>query len=206
MAGAAAPRALVAFGALARHVGVWLVATALLVGVGDEVWARLRHRQRMRLTRRQSERERRELEGDPRRRRERRRLHAEVVSAPTVSTTAADARRAALVVTGDDGGALAVALEYRPHVGAGRAPVVVVTGRRAAAAHLIGEARAAGVPIFADAPLARALGEVAPGVEIPVAIYRPVAEFLRIAGLGRAIVDRSQDQSLDRSDPPPAPV
>ena len=191
MAGAGAPRALAAFGALARHVGVWLVAAALLVGVGDELWARLRHRGRLRLTRRQSERERRELEGDPRRRRERRRLHAEVVSAPTVPATAADARRAALVVTGDGagGGALAVALEYRPHAGDGRAPVVVVTGRRAAAARLIGEARAAGVPIFADAPLARALGELAPGAEIPVATYPSVAEFLRIAGLGRAIVD-----------------
>jgi flagellar biosynthesis protein FlhB len=195
-AGAAAPRALSAFGTLARQLGLRLAAAALLVGAGDEIWARLRHRQRMRLTRRELERERRELEGDPHRRRERRRRHAALGAGDPDLADVAVARRADLVVTG---GALAVALGYQPE--GGGAPVVVVTARGAGAARLIAEARAAGVPIFADAALARVLGDLAPGVEIPAATYQPVAEFLRITGLGRAIVERYDPMAVRAAAP-----
>ena len=61
--------------------------------------------------------------------------------------------------------------------------MVVAAGRgAAAAARVVGEARAAGVPIAGDAALAEALAELPPGAEIPEATLR--------GGRGAAAPDR----------------
>ena len=69
----------------------------------------------------------------------------------------------------------------------GRAPIVVAAGRGGlAAARVVDEARAAGVPIAADAALAGTLAELPPGAEIPEATYEAVAALLhRIGGWPR---------------------
>ncbi len=189
LAGVAPSRALAVFGAVAQRLGLRLILAALAAGVADELWVRVRHRQRLRMTRSEIERERKELEGDPlhrqARRREQRRLHG--ASGEAIG----DVRTADLVVTageGDGDNAVAVALAYDPD--GARAPVVVAAGQRATAAHLTEVARAAGVPIVGDAALAGALLATAPGAEIPAATFEAVAELLHRIGVGRAVARR----------------
>jgi flagellar biosynthesis protein FlhB len=173
--GGAAP--LVVFGAVAERLGARLILAALLAGVADEIWVRLRHRRRLRMTRSEIDRERKELEGDPIHRQARRREHQRLRGDGDPGA-AGDVRRADLVVTGGD--AIAIALRYAPD--GGRAPFVLAVGRGAAAARVIDEARAAGVPIAADAALAGALAALRPGAEIPEATYEAVAALLH--GIG----------------------
>ena len=69
---------------------------------------------------------------------------------------------------------LAVALHYeRPG-----APRVVATGRGPIGSKIIEVARSHGIPIEENPGLAQALSEVELGEEIPVELYRAVAEVL----------------------------
>ena len=179
LAGAPPSRALAVFGAVAQQLGLRLILAALAAGAADEVWVRLRHRRRLQMSRSEIERERKELEGDPIRRQARRREQQRLHSA------SGDVRGADLVVTAgesDGESAIAVALRYDPD--GGRAPVVVASGQRAAAAHLSDRARAAGVPIVADTALAGALLATDPGAEIPGATFEAVAALLHRIGVG----------------------
>ena len=69
---------------------------------------------------------------------------------------------------------LAVALHYEKP----GAPRVVATGRGSIGAKIIEVARAHGVPIEENPGLAAALSDVDLGDEIPVELYRAVAEVL----------------------------
>lgn len=69
---------------------------------------------------------------------------------------------------------LAVALHYESP----GTPVVVAKGRGAIGEKIIETARAHGVPIEENAGLATALSEVEIGNEIPVDLYKAVAEVL----------------------------
>lgn len=71
---------------------------------------------------------------------------------------------------------LAVALDYDKD--AGEAPRVVATGKGAIGTKIIETAQAHGVPIEENAELAAALSEVEIGEEIPVELYKAVAEVL----------------------------
>jgi len=72
------------------------------------------------------------------------------------------------------GDPLAVALQYE----APGTPRVVASGRGAIGQKIIEVARAHGVPVEENAGLAEALSEVEIGNEIPVELYRAVAEVL----------------------------
>ena len=72
---------------------------------------------------------------------------------------------------------LAVAVKYDPETM--DAPRVVAKGQRLIAEKIKEVARAAGVPVVEDKPLARALYKMAEvGQEIPIELYRAVAEVL----------------------------
>jgi flagellar biosynthesis protein len=72
------------------------------------------------------------------------------------------------------GDPLAVALEYE----APGTPRVIASGRGEIGKKIIEVARAHGVPVEENAGLAEALSEVEIGNEIPVELYRAVAEVL----------------------------
>jgi FlhB-like protein len=59
------------------------------------------------------------------------------------------------------------------------APRVVAQGQGEVARRIIEAARARGVPVVRDVPIARALAELEVGEEIPEALYEAVAEILR---------------------------
>jgi len=184
LAGAPAARILDVFGATARQLGLRLLAGALLIGAADAVLARRRHRRALRMTRRELDRERRELEGDPIQRAERRRRSAEDLETQPPRALPDPV----LVVTGgaptggDEGDpVIAVALAYER--GGARAPIVVASGRRAEAARIAAAARAAFVPVFDDGALALALGGLDAGAEIPEETYDRVAELMRAGAL-----------------------
>ncbi|MBI3433735.1 MAG: EscU/YscU/HrcU family type III secretion system export apparatus switch protein [Proteobacteria bacterium] len=71
---------------------------------------------------------------------------------------------------------LAVALEYARNDGA--APRVVAAGRGELGAKIVATARAHGVPIEENPALAAALSDIDIGAEIPLELYRAVAEVL----------------------------
>jgi flagellar biosynthesis protein len=73
-------------------------------------------------------------------------------------------------------GALAVALQYERQDGG--APRVVASGRGAIGEKIIETARASGVPLESNPALAAALAEVEIGEEIPLDLYKAVAEVL----------------------------
>ena len=85
---------------------------------------------------------------------------------------------------------IAVAIRYDGR--SMRAPKVLAKGKRLLAERIIGIARARGIPVVQDIPLARALYTlVEVGGEIPLALYRAVAKILayvyaQAAGRGAA--------------------
>jgi flagellar biosynthetic protein FlhB len=72
---------------------------------------------------------------------------------------------------------LAIALKYTDSDE--QAPSVVAHGQGEMAKLIVEAARAYGVPIVRDVPVARALNDLEVGEEIPEALYEAVAEILR---------------------------
>ena len=172
LTGASAARLLAALGALTGRLAVRLAAVGVALGALDAFLVARRHRRGLRMTRQEVRREHKEAEGDPAHRGERLRLHREIVEQRMID----DVRRADFVVVNPEH--IAVALRYDPEGDA--APVVVAKGERLVAERIKQIAREAGVPIFRDVGLARALVELGEGGEIPPALYEAVAEILRV--------------------------
>jgi flagellar biosynthesis protein FlhB len=187
LAGVPARRALAAFGVTAQRLGGRVLLAVLFIGAADYAWARRRHQRALRMTRRDIERERRELEGDPHARAERRRRQGERKIGEAINEAINAISGADLLITGtsdSDGNMDPVVALVHDRSGA-RAPLVVAIGRRAVAPAWVAAARTAGVAVVADAALAAALGDLDVGAEIPESTYEPVARLLRDAlGLG----------------------
>jgi flagellar biosynthesis protein FlhB len=170
--GARAQAVLVVLGRTAQTLGGRLALVAVALGIADYAFRRRQHRRSLRMTRAEVHREQRETEGDPRHKAERQRLHRELGEQRML----ADVRKADFVVVNPDH--LAIALQYDRQ--GEEAPVVVARGERLLAERIKEVAREAGIPIYRDVNLARALGELEEGDEIPEALYEAVAEILRV--------------------------
>jgi flagellar biosynthesis protein FlhB len=172
LAGATPPVLLAGLGALSQRVIFWMLLVTVVMGVADYLLVRGSHLRSLRMTRDEVRREYKESEGDPSHRAERQRLHRELLEQRMVE----DVRKADFVVVNPDH--IAVALRYDQE--GQSAPLVVAKGQRLVAERIKQVAREAGVPIFRDVSLARALREVEEGDEIPEALYQAVAEILRV--------------------------
>ncbi len=126
---------------------------------------------RLRMSKDEVRREHREAEGDPEHKAARERAHHEVL----FSVQLANVKSAHIVVVNPTH--IACALRYRE--GDDDAPVLVAAGMGANALQIIDAARAYGVPILRDVPLARSLYELAIDEGIPEILYETVAEVLR---------------------------
>lgn len=153
--------------ALLRDVALLLFALAL----ADVLITRRAYFAKLRMTKDEVKREAKESDGDPHLKAAREQAHHEMMSQASMAAV----RSATVVVVNPTH--VAAALRYRD--GEDDAPEVVAKGEGAHAALIIETARAAGVPIVRDIPLARALLELEEGESIPEALYEATAEVLR---------------------------
>jgi flagellar biosynthetic protein FlhB len=170
--GSVAGSAQLAFAA-AAGLSVKLAGAYLLLAGADYAVQRARVEARLRMTRAEIREELRETEGSPEVRRRIRQRQRRA----TRQRMMAAVRTATVVVTNPVH--LAVALRY-VH-GVTLAPTVVAKGRGYVALRLKEEARAHGVEIVENAPLAQALyRSTEVGDAIPPELYRAVAELLAV--------------------------
>ncbi len=143
----------------------------LLIGLLDLAWVRLRYHERLKMTPREVRDELKEREGSPQIRGRRRALQREL----SRQRMLAEVARADAVVTNPTH--YSIALRYdRAQMAA---PMVVARGRGELALRIRREARAHGVPIVENPPLARVLyGAGRVGREVPEQLFQAVAEVL----------------------------
>ncbi|HEX3775308.1 MAG TPA: EscU/YscU/HrcU family type III secretion system export apparatus switch protein [Polyangiaceae bacterium] len=174
--GNARAAALVA-GNVARHLAWFAAAIGLSLGLVDLLLSRRAWLTRHRMSKDEVKREHRESEGDPAIKAARRRAHQEALTGATLGAV----KTASVVIVNPTH--LATALKYSEEESA---PSVVAQGQGEVAKLIIEAARAYGVPVVRDVPVARALNELEIGDEIPEALYEAVAEILREIWQGEA--------------------
>jgi|HubBroStandDraft_1064217.scaffolds.fasta_scaffold15147_3 flagellar biosynthesis protein FlhB len=167
-------------GVLASQAGERLAWRAALLGlmlsVVDVLVVRRSWLKGLMMTKAEVRRDHRDAEGDPAVKAARERAYRELLAQSAI----ANVRRASVVVVNPTH--LACALRYQTgedEAPADEAPVVVASGEGELAARIVQAARAYGVPIVRDVPLARALVELQVGDAIPEILYEAVAEILR---------------------------
>lgn len=153
----------------AALIGAAVAAYAALAAA-DLFWVRLQHRRQLRMTRQELKEELKESEGDPQRKGQLRKLR----DALRRGRMLARVPQAAVVITNPTH--YAVALAYRE--GTDAAPKVVAKGVDEVAARIREAARAAGVPIVSNPPLARALHRLDLDAQIPPEHFQAVAEII----------------------------
>jgi flagellar biosynthesis protein FlhB len=156
---------------LAAHVAWFAAMVGLSLGLVDLLFTRRAWLNRHRMSKDELKREYRESEGDPAVKAARRRAHQEALTGATLGAL----KTASVVIVNPTH--LATALKYTEEEDP--APSVVAQGQGEMAKLIVDAARAYGVPIVRDVPVARALNELEIGDEIPEALYEAVAEILR---------------------------
>jgi flagellar biosynthetic protein FlhB len=152
--------------------GVLLVAPAL--GLVDLLWQRHEHQSRNRMSHEEMKKERRESEGDPHLKGARRERAESLAQGRMLE----DVPTASVVITNPEHYAVALSWSREP----GSAPVCIAKGVDEIAARIRERAEAAGVPMHADPPTARAIhATTALGAEIHPDHYRAVAAAILFA-------------------------
>lgn len=158
-------------GIAAARIARDAAVVGLVLGLLDFVVLRRAWTRRWMMTRAEVQREFKENEGDPELKAARRRAHQEVLFSAQLGAV----ERARVVIVNPTHFATALEYEESEHA----APLVVAQGQGEAARRIIDAARASGVPVIRDVPIARALAELEVGDEIPEALYEAVAVILR---------------------------
>ncbi|HEY1537547.1 MAG TPA: EscU/YscU/HrcU family type III secretion system export apparatus switch protein [Polyangiaceae bacterium] len=166
-----APAAAALAASSAMRVAWLAAAVGLALGLVDLLLTRRAWFQRHRMSKDEIKREYRESEGDPALKAARRRAHQEALTGATLGAL----KTASVVIVNPTH--LATALKYSEEEDS--APAVIAQGQGEMAKLIVDAARAYGVPIVRDVPVARALNELEIGDEIPEALYEAVAEILR---------------------------
>ncbi|KPQ08549.1 MAG: flagellar biosynthetic protein FlhB [Rhodobacteraceae bacterium HLUCCA12] len=157
---------------------VVVVAIMALIGAIDYVWQQFDHRRRQRMSHQELRDEHKQVEGDPHMKQARRQRAREIAT----NSMLADVATASVVIVNPTHYAIALRWD-RTSPGA---PVCVAKGVDPIAARIRDRAQAAGVPIHADAPTARALHAATEiGQEVTPEHYAPVAAAIRFAELMR---------------------
>ena len=152
-------------------------AVFVVVGIVDLLIQRRLFLHEMRMTRTETTREYKDMEGDPHVRGELRRLRRELAAQPVRTGL----RHAVVAVMHQDH---VVGLRYVP--GETPVPFVVCKGRGAVGRRMLAEAGRLALPIVGDAALAPALFGHAVGHPIRRELFDPVARLLYGSGLGKA--------------------
>jgi len=156
---------------VASKVAWFAAALGVALGLLDLLLTRRAWLLRQRMSKDEIKREHRESEGDPALKAARRRAHQEALTGATLGAL----KKASVVIVNPTH--LATALKYSDEEEL--APSVIAQGQGEMAKLIVDAARAYGVPVVRDVPVARALNELEIGAEIPEALYEAVAEILR---------------------------
>lgn len=179
----------------------WTLATFVVVAVLDTLYQRHAYRKRMRMTRREVEREAREDSGDPLLKQHRMGLQREWAQTSEVAA----ARSAHMLVVNPTH--VAIALDWHPeHV---PVPLIAAKGEDRIALRMRTAAAEADVPVLRDVTLARALldrGEL--GEAVPEDLFDAVAQAIVWAQSMRARTAAGEatpdtDEAMDGTDTPP---
>ena len=155
---------------VASKVAWFAAAVGVSLGLLDLLLTRRAWFRRQRMSKDEIKREYRESEGDPALKAARHRAHQEALTGATLGAL----KTASVVIVNPTH--LATALKYDEEE---LAPSVIAQGQGEMAKLIIEAARAYGVPIVRDVPVARALNELEVGDQIPEVLYEAVAEILR---------------------------
>ncbi len=151
---------------------LWLsLGLTVTMAVIDVLLTRRAWLRRNRMSKDEVKREYKESEGDPQLKQERKRAHQEMLDNSSLLAL----KDANVVIVNPTH--LATALRYDEE--RDEAPTVVASGQGEFARQLVEAARAYGIPVVQDIPIARALRELQAGDEIPEDLYEAVAEILR---------------------------
>ncbi|MBK5941089.1 type III secretion system export apparatus subunit SctU [Halochromatium roseum] len=159
-------------GALMLDLMIYASFGFILIAAADFAFQRFQFTKEMRMSKQEVKQEYKEMEGDPRIKGKRRQLHQELM----MQNTASAVKRSSVVVTNPT--RIAIALEYRE--GETPLPIVRAKGEHLMAQRIIEIARAEGIPVMENVPLARALHEQSQVDQyIPSDLIEAVAEVLR---------------------------
>lgn len=147
-----------------------VLAAQAAIAVLDLVWVRLRHIQRMRMSRQDIRDEQKESDGDPRVKLRIRRLRHQRARRRMLAAVP----KAAVVITNPTHYAVALAYDR----GRNAAPRIVAKGVDSMAERIREVARKHAIPLVANPPLARALHRLELDAEIPAEHYKAVAEII----------------------------
>ncbi|MCL4304987.1 flagellar biosynthesis protein FlhB [bacterium] len=143
----------------------------LAIGIIDYLYQRYDHERSLKMTKEEVKEEAKQQEGDPKVKSKIR----EIMIRSTLRRMMKSVPEADVIITNPTH--IAVALKYDRHKSS--APVVVAKGARKVAERIKEVAAEHGVPIVENKPLARTLFKsVDVGMEIPVELYKAVAEIL----------------------------
>ncbi len=150
------------------------VLIAASIGGVDYLWQHYSHHQKLRMTRKEVQDEHKQNEGDPHMKQQRRQKGYDIATNRMMQ----EVPKADVVVVNPTHYAVALKWERMP----GKAPICVAKGTDEVAARIREVAMAAGVPIHADPPTARALhATLKVGQEVHPDHYRTVAAAIRFA-------------------------
>lgn len=145
----------------------------IIIALFDFIWQRLKFRKDNMMSKDEVKREYKEQEGDPHIKGKRKQLHKEMA----MSDAGAQTKKASAVVSNPTH--YAVAIYYKESETP--LPIVLTKGEGETALYIIRTAHEAGVPVFQNIPLARALSARAEIDQyIPLEFMEPVAEVLRM--------------------------
>ena len=157
------------FKTLVIHTGL----AYLVVSLADLLWQRHQYTKGLMMSKDEVKQEYKGMEGDPHIKSQRKHLHMELMQSDAV----AKASQATVLVTNPTH--YAIALNYQE--GETPLPLVIAKGEGALAQRMIDAARAAGVPVMRNIPLAHALFDTAEVNQyIPSDLIEPVAALLRL--------------------------
>jgi type III secretion protein U len=166
------PAVLDALGAVMRIVATYTVLAYVAVASADFLLQRHMHRKGLMMSKDEVKQEYKEMEGDPHIKSKRKQLHREMLAGGALDKT----RKSTVLVTNPTH--LAIALRYEE--GETPLPVVMAKGEGVLARRMVEQARAQGIPILQNVPLAHDLYERSDVDRyIPTELIEPVSEVLR---------------------------
>jgi flagellar biosynthetic protein FlhB len=151
-------------------MGMWTALFLFVLAAFDYAYQRWDYERSLRMTKQEFKEEMKHTEGDPLTKARIRSIQREVATRRMMQ----EVPKADVIITNPT--ALAVALKYDKEVDS--APKICAKGARLIAERIKAIAREHDVPIIEDKPLARALYKLKLGREIPVVLYKAVAEIL----------------------------